>query len=124
MVKYFYLGMGGLIGTFARYLLVGVIYQKFGTGFPYGTFVVNMTGCFLVGLFSSFIDEKFFLGPDSKVLLMAGFCGAYTTFSAYMLETSKLASGGEIGRAFLNIMVSTIIGFAAVRLGIFVGEIL
>ena len=124
MTKFLYLGLGGIIGTFARYWLAGVIYQKFGTAFPFGTMIVNITGCFLVGLFSVVIDEKFFLGPDSRILLMVGFCGAYTTFSTYMLETSHLVMGGEMLRAFFNIMFSTVMGFIALRLGVFIGGII
>jgi len=124
MGKLVYLTIGGIAGTFARYYFAGAIYQKFGSNFPYGTLIVNLTGCFLIGFFTAVIDEKFFLGPNSKVLLMVGFCGAYTTFSTYMLETSNLAMGGEMLKAGLNIMVSTLIGFIALRLGIFIGEII
>jgi len=124
MIKPLYLLIGGIAGTFARYYFAGFIYQKIGTTFPIGTLIVNLTGCFLIGFLSAIIDEKFFLGPDSKVLLMAGFCGAYTTFSTYMLETSNLAADGEMLRALSNVMLSTVIGFIALRLGVFIGEII
>ena len=124
MGKLIYLAAGGILGTWARYYFAGFIYQKFGDSLPLGTMIVNLTGCFLIGFLSAIIDEKFFLGPESKVLLMAGFCGAYTTFSTYMLETSNLVMGGEMLRAFLYVMLSTCIGFIALRLGIFIGEII
>ena len=88
-----------------------------GVGFPYGTLIVNVTGCFLIGVFSVLADEKFILGPQSRVLLITGFCGAYTTFSAYIFETGGLVKNGEIAGVFLNILISTLAGYAAYLLG-------
>ena len=122
MVKYAYLVFGGVLGTVARYWLAGLVCQKLGPSFPFGTLIVNVTGCFLVGILSTITNERLFLGPESKVLLIAGFCGAYTTFSAYILETSQLMMNGEMLRAFFNIILSTMLGFVALRLGILLGE--
>jgi len=124
MQKLLILAVASIAGGFSRYFLSGLIYEKFGMTFPIGTLIVNLTACFLIGFFSAIIDEKFFLGSNAKILLMTGFCGAYSTFSTYMLETSNLVKDGEITRAFTNILISTIIGFIALRIGIFVGEII
>ena len=124
MEKIFYLTIGSITGGFARYYLAGWVYQKFGTNFPIGTLIVNLTACFIIGFFSAVIDEKFSLGPNGKILLMTGFCGAYSTFSSYMLETSNLVVDGEMMRAFLNIVVSIVLGFIALRLGVFIGEVI
>lgn len=124
MSKFIYLIIGGLIGTIARYLLAGVIHEVLGTGFPYGTLIVNLSGCFIIGFLSTLADSKFLLAPDLRVLLMVGFCGAYTTFSTFMLETSNLIKVGETVRALMNVLISVIVGFVVFRVGMFLGEIL
>jgi CrcB protein len=124
MVKWIYLILGSVAGGFARYLLSGVIYARTGTDFPYGTFVINISGCFLIGVFNSLSQEKLLLGPDERILLMTGFCGAYTTFSTFMLETSNLMSLGELRRGLLNIFLSVGVGFIVYRLGAFLGKVI
>jgi len=124
MTKWFSLAIGGTAGTFARYLFGGIVYQLLGTSFPYGTLVVNLSGCFLIGFLAALAEEKFLLGPTARTLLMIGFCGAYTTFSTFMLETSNLIKDGEMMRAFLNIAASVIFGFLALRCGVYLGEII
>ena len=124
MKKILAIAIGSLTGGFARYYLAGAIYRVFGTSFPYGTFAVNLTGCFLIGLLSCLADRKFLIGPEMKLLLMIGFCGAFTTFSTFMLETSNLMKDGELLKVFLNILLSVVGGFLVFRLGIFLGEII
>ena len=124
MGKVLYLIVGGAAGTLARYYLVGTVYHKLGANFPFGTLLVNLTGCFLVGLFSTTINDKFFFGPDSKTLLMAGFCGSYTTFSALMLETSNLMVDGEMFGALVNVVASVVAGFIFLRLGVLAGNLI
>jgi len=111
-------------GTFARYLLAGFVYTLCGTDFPYGTLAVNLIGCFLIGFLASLAQEKFLLGPSARLLLMIGFCGAFTTFSTFMLETANLMKDGETWRAFLNVLISVGVGFVVFRLGVLVAEIL
>ena len=123
MGKWVYLAMGGVAGTWARYWLGGIIDQGLGASFPFGTLVVNLTGCLVVGFLSAVVDEKFFLGPESRAMLMIGFCGAYTTLSTLMLETSNMIRDGETMKAFLNILLSVVIGFIAFRVGVLLGEI-
>jgi len=124
MEKWLYLIGGGILGTLARYVLAGVVYQKIGTDFPYGTLIVNLVGCFLVGFFDSIFQAKFLFNPILRIFLMVGFCGAFTTFSTFMLETSNLIRDGETLRAFLNVMLSVIVGFIVFRLGVLLGEII
>ncbi len=124
MSKWFYLVAGSILGGMARYILAGAVYEKMGTSFPYGTLIVNLSGCFLIGFFSSLVDDKFFLGPNARILLMTGFCGAYTTFSTYMFETGNLVKEGQVSMAFLNILVSTAVGFGAYWLGVIIGDVI
>lgn len=118
MAKWLSLITGGAFGTLARYLLAGAVYRIWGASFPYGTLVVNLTGCWLIGFLVVLSEEKFLLGPTSRIFLMIGFCGAYTTFSTFMLETANLMKDGENVRAFLNVLLSVLLGFAALRIGI------
>ena len=124
MIKLLNLIIGGSIGTIARYLLGGFVYRLAGTSFPYGTLVVNVSGCFILGFLATLAEKKFILGPDAKVLLMIGFCGAYTTFSTLIFESDNLLKNGQVMRAFSNIFVSVILGLILFRIGGFLGEIL
>ena len=124
ILKLLLLAVGGVAGTFARYLLAGAVYNALGTGFPYGTLAVNLIGCFLIGFLAALAEGKLLLGPSARLLLMVGFCGAFTTFSAFMLETANLMRSGETGRAFLNVFSSVAAGFFLFRLGVSLAEIL
>jgi fluoride exporter len=124
MMKLLNLIIGGSAGTVARYLLGGFVYRLAGTSFPYGTLVVNVSGCFILGFLATLADRKFMLGPDAKVLLMIGFCGAFTTFSTLIFESDNLLKNGQAMRAFSNIFVSVILGLILFRIGGLLGEIL
>ena len=124
MEKWIYLIWGGIVGTAARYIFSGMVYERLGTGFPYGTLMVNVSGCFLIGFLDTLFEEKFLLSPNVRLLLLAGFCGAYTTFSTFMLETANLLKDGENGRAFLNVAASIVVGFVVFRLGVWLGKVI
>lgn len=123
MNKYWYLGIGGIAGTFARYALAGFIYRFMGSNFPFGTLGVNLAGCFLIGIFGALSGGKFPLTHNDRLLLMTGFCGAFTTFSALILETGNLVQDGHAFRAALYLFTSFAAGFLIFRAGILVGEL-
>ncbi|HTL69879.1 MAG TPA: fluoride efflux transporter CrcB [Candidatus Eisenbacteria bacterium] len=123
MTKILFLAAGSLAGGFSRYYLAGFAQRCFGSSFPYGTLVVNLAGCFLIGFLSAVADEKFLLGPEGRVLMMTGFCGAFTTFSTFMLETGNLLKDGELFRAFLNVALSLAAGFIVFKIGVVIGEV-
>lgn|SRR3989338_7032593 len=119
--KFVALAVGSVAGGLARYHVSNLTHRYFGHGFPYGTLAVNLTGCFIIGLLSAVTEEKFFLGHHGRLILIAGFCGAFTTFSAFMLETDALLRHADFFRAFLNVLLSVSAGFVFFRLGAFLG---
>lgn len=112
---------GSIAGGLARFYLAGFIQRAGGASFPWGTFAVNLAGCFLIGLFASWAGQKSWFNPQMKILLMTGFCGAFTTFSAFMLETSNLTSSGDTLKALIYIVSSVAAGFLLFRAGAFLG---
>ena len=108
--------VGGAIGAILRFVISGVAYAQFGVGFPVGTFLVNMIGCFLIGFLAQLFEEMI-VPPNMRLLILTGTLGALTTFSTYGLETVKLWQGGELRLALINIVASNLIGILFVVLG-------
>lgn len=108
---------GSIAGGVARYVVSNGVAQIWGTGFPYGTFLVNAVGCFLVGIFAVWSETKWSMAPEARLLLITGFCGAFTTFSAFILESSILLRQGDYTRLGLYVAISLVLGFALFRLG-------
>src|SRR5438552_1498456 len=106
MSRWINLLAGSVAGGFARYFLSGAAYRALGDSFPHGTMIVNLTGCLLIGFFNALAEEKFLLGPEARLLLMTGFCGAFTTFSTFILEASNLLKDGQMARALANVLFS------------------
>ncbi|MFH0753613.1 MAG: fluoride efflux transporter CrcB [Candidatus Omnitrophota bacterium] len=124
MDKWIYLIAGGLVGTIARYGLAGFISTRMGAGFPWGTLAVNLVGCFVIGFLDIIFEKKFLLSPNYRLLLMTGFCGAFTTFSTLILETSNLLKENEFLYVFGNIVISLGLGFVLFKLGAMMAELI
>ncbi|HVJ09137.1 MAG TPA: fluoride efflux transporter CrcB [Acidisarcina sp.] len=124
MSKYLWVGIGGFAGSIARYALGVWVYSRMGTRFPYGTFVINISGCFLIGAILTVLDARIGLSPAWRLAIPIGFIGAYTTFSTFEYETIRLAQAGETQLALLNIALSTVVGYFAVWIGVMVGRVL
>lgn len=111
-------GLGGLLGTVVRYKLGGwVLHHTAGYRFPVSTFVVNMLGCGLVGLLVGIAEHRHELSPTVRLFLITGFCGGFTTFSAFGFETMYLLRRNEIGWAAANAVLSVLVGVTAVWWG-------
>lgn len=123
MLKYLAVGFGGFIGAIARYLLGTYIGGRYGQRFPYGTFVINMTGCFLIGLVLALLSRTT-ASTYWRYLIAIGFIGAYTTFSTFEYETLRAVQDGQVLVGLLNIVVSVIVGFIAVWAGDALGRVL
>jgi fluoride exporter len=114
----------GAIGALARYHLQGLVQRHYLGAFPLGTFVVNISGCLVLGVLFSALTERFAVSADLRTALTVGLLGAYTTFSTFALETVRLGEDGATGIAALNIVASVAAGVVAVRVGITLGRML
>jgi fluoride exporter len=122
MTKYWMVGIGGFIGAIARFWVGGYISNRMGTRFPYGTFVINCTGSFLIGFIMTLLAERTHWSPNWRYLIPVGFIGAYTTFSTFEFETLRSIQEGEMLMASLNVALSVLIGFISVWLGVLAGK--
>jgi fluoride exporter len=111
------IALGGSIGAVARYGLTGVV-QRFTTPyFPFGTFVVNIAGCFAFGVLAGVAEHRFALGPEARAFLLIGVLGGFTTFSSFGYETLQLLRDAEFMRASLNVVGQVVIGVCVMWLG-------
>ena len=110
--------VGGGIGATARYLVSTWAAERFGTDFPYGTLIVNVVGCFIIGAFMTLATERMIVSPYWRLLVTVGFVGGLTTFSSYSYETFKLLQDADIMMALYNLLANLIVGFFATWLGI------
>jgi len=124
MMNVVLIGIGGAVGAVSRYAIALWIGQRWGRGFPLGTFVINVSGSFLIGLLMTLMVDRFTVDPRWRLLLVVGFLGAYTTFSTFEYETGALLKDGEWAFAMLNVILSVVAGFIALKLGEMAGKII
>ncbi len=116
--KYLIVGLGGFIGANARYIVGGWVQQKWGPSFPYGTFIINVTGSFILGVFST-LFMRLAWNEQWRLLIAIGFVGAYTTFSTFEYESLQLiVQGSRYRAAAVNLAGSVVAGFFAAYLGV------
>lgn len=111
------LSIGGVLGTLSRYYLGLFVLQRLGAAFPFGTLLINVTGCLLLGVVSGLSVERGAISQDLRLLVGIGFCGAFTTFSAFGYETMVLLKSESYMQAFGYLALSNLLGLAAVFLG-------
>jgi len=121
-VRFFWVALGGALGSLARYTLGAWIFSRMGTRFPYGTFVINITGCFIIGLALTILDTHMELSSAWRLAVPIGFVGAYTTFSTFEFETYRLAQDRP-ATAVLYVGSSIVLGYLAVYLGILASKL-
>ena len=124
MVKILAVAIGGGIGATTRYLVSNWAAGRFGADFPYGTLIVNVAGCFMIGLFMTLTTERLIVSPYWRLIFAVGFLGGLTTFSSYSYETLRLIEDSDLLPAFYNIVLNLILGFAATWAGIVVARLL
>jgi CrcB protein len=116
--KILWVGLGGFLGSIGRYLLSGYIQNLVrGTGFPYGTLAVNLTGCLFIGFLSQWVETRGFLSPEARLFVFMGLLGGFTTFSTFSNETMNLWQAGDSTAALANVAVHVVLGLGAAWLG-------
>lgn len=115
-MTYLWVAVGSALGGAARYWFAGVAARLLGEAFPWGTVFVNVTGSFVIGFIAALAEAegRLLLPSDARAFLMAGFCGGFTTFSAFSIQTLTLARGGEWLWAGANVVVSVVLCLLAV----------
>jgi len=124
MMNYLVVFVGGGIGSVARFAVAAWVGQRWGRSFPLGTFVVNVMGSFFIGLLMTLMADRFVENPQWRLLLVVGVLGGYTTFSTFQYETGRLVADGEFIYAALNIILSVLAGFIALKLGDFLAKVI
>jgi fluoride exporter len=123
-MRFFWVALGGALGSLARYTLGAWIYSRMGTKFPYGTFVINITACIIVGFSLAFLGKRSELNPAWRFLLPVGFVGAYSTFSTFEWETFSNLQTGAFLIAALYVVLSLFLGLVGVWCGVFIAKVI
>jgi CrcB protein len=109
LLKYIFIGAGGFLGSVLRYWTSINAYKILGEKFPYGTFIVNIVGCLLIGFVAEISENRFLISPEIRSFIMIGFLGGYTTFSTFGYETFMLLQDKDYITAFTNVLLSVVI---------------
>jgi CrcB protein len=111
-------GAGGFVGSVARFTLSGFVQRLApASSFPFGTLAVNVAGCLAIGFLGGMLEIRQMLTPTTRLFVMIGLLGGFTTFSTFAYETLGLAHGAELGRALLNTVAQLVLGLGAAWLG-------
>ena len=122
--KLFWIGLAGVLGTFARYGLSGAVQRICGSAFPCGTLAVNVLGCFFFGLVWSLAEDRLSISGEMRTVILIGFLGAFTTFSSFAFETTQLLRDAQWASAATNILAQNVIGITGLFLGLITGRLL
>ena len=122
--KYMYIAVGGALGSIARFWVGSAVASRLGTKFPYGTFVINITACAIIGFSLTFLAKRTDLNPAWRFLVPVGFVGAYSTFSTYEWEALSTLRSGAFSMAALYAFSSLFLGLVAVWCGVLIAEMI
>lgn len=122
LIQYLTIGSAGFLGATLRYFVSTTCGRWFGTNFPVGTFLINVTGSFFLGWFLTAIGQRIIVSDTTRLAVAVGFVGAYTTFSTFAFESNSLLQDGSLLKAAVNMFGSLLSGLIAVRLGIWLAS--
>lgn len=122
-MKLLYVGLGGFLGAVARYGLSGLVQDRAAGTVPLGTLTVNVLGCLLIGLLMYMVTARHLLGPQTRLFLMIGLLGSFTTFSTVGYETFHYLRLERLGLALANVGANVVLGLGAVATGWIVGKL-
>jgi len=117
-LKLFLIALFGAVGTLARYGLQGLVQTRTGSTFPYGTLLINLSGCLLLGFLGQITLNRMLISSDLRIAIAVGFFGGYTTFSSFGWETAKMLEDGEWLRATTYVSASVVAGILLSAAGI------
>jgi fluoride exporter len=123
MIRFLAVALGGAIGSSLRYGAGLLAHRQWPSSFPYPTALVNVTGCFAIGLLAVLSDERGWFGPTPRLFLLVGILGGYTTFSSFGYETLALVGRGDFGWALVNALGQVALGLVAVWAGMALGRV-
>jgi len=121
--KVLWIALAGALGTLARYGLGSLVGRVFGGAFPWGTFAVNVFGCFLFGLVWSLTEGHMVISVETRAIVLTGFMGAFTTFSTFIFDTGKFVKASKWALAAGNLMSQVVIGLCCLFLGFGAGAL-
>ena len=124
MRDFLVISLGAILGANARYLISRFAAKSLGLLFPYGTLFINVTGSLIVGFFMVWVSERALLDPRWRLLVVIGFCGAYTTFSSYAFETMAYFEQGQWALMFTNILSNNLLCLAGALAGMALARVL
>lgn len=116
-MQFLYISIGAILGANLRYLVGLWAAQRLGAGFPYGTLLVNIAGCLIIGFFYGLGESRITITPELRLFFAIGFLGAFTTFSTFGYETFSLVRSGELVMALIYFAGNNLAGLLAVLLG-------
>jgi len=123
MLNAFLVGIGGFFGAISRYLVSGIMTKWLGSHFPWGTLTVNLLGSLIMGFLFGLVQKHLLVSEQSKLVLMVGFLGSFTTFSSFALDNVKLFSASSYSAGIINISVQNITGILLVVLGVWLASL-
>lgn len=124
MNRFLFIAVGAALGANTRYLVGLWASNRLDAAFPYGTFIVNLTGSFLLGFIITLATERLTISPETRLLLTVGFLGSYTTFSSYTVESLGLLRDSGFLPGLINIIGNNLIGLACAALGVYLARLI
>jgi CrcB protein len=122
LLKYFAVAVGGALGSLARFWVGSTVGGRLGSRFPYGTFIINITACLIIGFSLAFLNRRTGISPVWRFLIPVGFIGAYSTFSTFEWETFSSFESGAMLLGLLYVLLSVVLGFLAVWCGVMLAK--